>query len=163
VSHDPDEISHTFKKHCSKCDIWNQVTVHRMPTDGDWDEAHPYFCADCGHQLGTERGFRIGLSGSNRRPRGKRHRVGCAFILSGTMLVRRSTPPRSRKKILPACLATPSRGSRWKPIPTKVRDSSGSRPWSRRSNLRVCGSRLPSKGQARRSPAETFSGPGLHG
>ena len=30
-----------------------------MPTDGDWDEAHPYFCADCGHQLGTERGFRI--------------------------------------------------------------------------------------------------------
>jgi hypothetical protein len=40
---DPDEISHTFKKHCSKCDTWNQVTVHRMPIDGDWDEAHPYF------------------------------------------------------------------------------------------------------------------------
>jgi hypothetical protein len=59
--HDPDEISRAFKKHCSKCDTWNQVTVHRMPTDGDWDEAHPYFCADCGHQLGTERGFRISV------------------------------------------------------------------------------------------------------
>jgi hypothetical protein len=33
VSHDPDEISRTFKKHCSKCDTWNQVTVHRMPTE----------------------------------------------------------------------------------------------------------------------------------
>jgi hypothetical protein len=42
VSRDPDEISRAFKKHCSKCDTWNQVTVHRMPTDGDWDEAHPY-------------------------------------------------------------------------------------------------------------------------
>jgi hypothetical protein len=41
VSHDPDEISRTFKKHRSKCNIWNQVTVHRMPTDGDWDEAIP--------------------------------------------------------------------------------------------------------------------------
>ena len=47
MSYDPDEISRTFKKHCSKCDTWNQVTVHRMPIDGDWDEAHPYFCADC--------------------------------------------------------------------------------------------------------------------
>src|SRR6266511_4650145 len=28
-----------------------------MPTDGDWDEAQTYFCADCGHQLGTERGL----------------------------------------------------------------------------------------------------------
>src|SRR5215813_11729856 len=61
VRHDPDEISRTFKKHCSKCGTWNQVIVHRMPTDGDWDEAHPYFCADCGHQLGTERGFRISV------------------------------------------------------------------------------------------------------
>src|SRR4029077_20748062 len=61
VSHDPGETSRTFKKHCSKCDTWNQVTVHRLPTDGDWDEAHPYFCADCGHQLGTERGFRISV------------------------------------------------------------------------------------------------------
>jgi putative ABC transport system substrate-binding protein len=50
VSHDPDEISRTIKKHCSKCGTWNEVTVHRGPTDGDWDEAHPYFCADCGHQ-----------------------------------------------------------------------------------------------------------------
>ena len=33
MSHDPDEISRTFKKHCSKCDTWNQVTVHRMPTE----------------------------------------------------------------------------------------------------------------------------------
>ena len=41
MSHDPDEISHTFKKHCSKYDTWNQVTVHRMPIDGDWDEAIP--------------------------------------------------------------------------------------------------------------------------
>ena len=32
-----------------------------MLTDGDWDEAHPYFCADCGHQLGTERGFRVSV------------------------------------------------------------------------------------------------------
>jgi hypothetical protein len=54
-------ISRTFKKHCSKCNTWNHVTVHRMPTDGDWDEAHPYFCADSGHQLGTERGFRISV------------------------------------------------------------------------------------------------------
>jgi hypothetical protein len=61
VSHDPDEISRTIKKHCSKCGTWNEVTVHREPTDGDWDEAHPYFCADCGHQLGTERGFRISV------------------------------------------------------------------------------------------------------
>ena len=61
MSHDPDEISRAFKKHCSKCDTWNQVTVHRLSTDGDWDEAHPYFCADCGHQLGTERGFRISV------------------------------------------------------------------------------------------------------
>src|SRR6516164_8352223 len=30
-------------------------------THGDWDEAHPYFCADCGHQLGTKRGFRISV------------------------------------------------------------------------------------------------------
>jgi hypothetical protein len=45
----------------SSSDTWNQVTVHRMPTDGDWDEAHPYFCADCGHQLGSERGFRISV------------------------------------------------------------------------------------------------------
>jgi hypothetical protein len=44
MSHGPDEISRTFKKHCSKCDTWNQVTVHREPTDGTWDEAHPYFC-----------------------------------------------------------------------------------------------------------------------
>jgi hypothetical protein len=43
VSHDPDEISRTFKKHCSRCDTWNQVTVHRVPTDGDWDEAHRYW------------------------------------------------------------------------------------------------------------------------
>jgi hypothetical protein len=21
-----------------------------MPTDGNWNEAHPYFCGDCGHQ-----------------------------------------------------------------------------------------------------------------
>jgi hypothetical protein len=41
VSHDPDEISRTFKKHCSKCATWNQVTVHRVPTDGDWGEAKP--------------------------------------------------------------------------------------------------------------------------
>jgi hypothetical protein len=41
MSHDPDEISRAFKKHCSKCGAWNQVIVHRMPTDGDWDEAHP--------------------------------------------------------------------------------------------------------------------------
>jgi hypothetical protein len=61
VSNDPDEISRTFKKHCTTCDSWNQVTVHRLPTDGDWDEAHPYFCAACGHQLGTERGFRISV------------------------------------------------------------------------------------------------------
>ena len=61
VSHDPDEISRTFEKHCSKCGTWNEVTVHRKPKDGDWDEAHPYFCADCGHQLGTERGFRISV------------------------------------------------------------------------------------------------------
>jgi hypothetical protein len=61
VSHDPDEVSRTFKQHCAKCDAWNQITVHRLPTDGDWDEAHPYFCADCGHQLGTERGFRISV------------------------------------------------------------------------------------------------------
>ena len=61
MSHDPGETSRTFKKHCSKWDTWNQVTVHRLPTDGDWDEAHPYFCADCGHQLGTERGFRISV------------------------------------------------------------------------------------------------------
>jgi hypothetical protein len=57
VSHDPD----TFRKHCSKCGTWNEVTVHLDPTDGDWDEAHPFFCADCGHQLGTERGFRISV------------------------------------------------------------------------------------------------------
>ena len=25
VNHDPDEISRAFKKHCSKCDTWNQV------------------------------------------------------------------------------------------------------------------------------------------
>jgi len=43
VSHDPDEVSRTFKKHCTRCDAWNRVTVHRLPTDGDWDEAHPYF------------------------------------------------------------------------------------------------------------------------
>ena len=61
VNHDPDEISRAFKKRCSKCDTWNQVTVRRMPTDGDWDKAHPYFCADCGHQLATERGFRISV------------------------------------------------------------------------------------------------------
>ncbi|HYW62736.1 MAG TPA: hypothetical protein VE865_06005 [Bradyrhizobium sp.] len=61
MSHDTGETSRTFKKHCSKCDTWNQVTVHRLPIDGDWDEAHPYFCADCGHQLGTERGFRISV------------------------------------------------------------------------------------------------------
>ena len=61
VSHDPDEISRTFEKHCSKCGTWNEVTVHREPKDGDWDEAHPYFCADCGHQLGTERGFRMSV------------------------------------------------------------------------------------------------------
>ena len=61
MSHDPDEISRAFKKHCSKCGAWNQVIVHRVPTDGDWDEAHPYFCAECGHQLGTERGFRISV------------------------------------------------------------------------------------------------------
>jgi DNA-directed RNA polymerase subunit M/transcription elongation factor TFIIS len=61
MSHDPDEISRAFKKHCSKCGAWNQVIVHRMPTDGDWDEAHPYFCAECGHQLGTGRGFRISV------------------------------------------------------------------------------------------------------
>ena len=68
VSHDPDEISRTFKKHCSKCDTWNQVTVHRVPTDGVWDEAHPYFCADCGHQLGTERGFRISVEKDREVP-----------------------------------------------------------------------------------------------
>jgi len=61
VSHDPDEISRTFKQHCTKCDAWNRVTVHRLPADGDWDEAHSYFCADCGHHLGTERGFRISV------------------------------------------------------------------------------------------------------
>jgi hypothetical protein len=61
VSHDPDEISRTFKQHCTRCDAWNRVTVHRLPADGDWDEAHSYFCADCGHQLGTERGFRISV------------------------------------------------------------------------------------------------------
>jgi hypothetical protein len=61
VSPDPNEISRVFKKHCFKCGTWNQVIVHRMPIDGDWDEAHPYFCADCGHQLGTERGFRISV------------------------------------------------------------------------------------------------------
>jgi hypothetical protein len=61
LSHDPNEITRTFKTHCFKCDTWNQVTVHRVPTDGDWDEAHPYFCANCGHQLGTERGFRISV------------------------------------------------------------------------------------------------------
>src|SRR6516165_1092867 len=56
VNHDPDEISRAFKK----CDTWDQVTVRRMPTDGDWDKAHPYFCADCG-QHRTERGFRISV------------------------------------------------------------------------------------------------------
>jgi hypothetical protein len=61
VSHDPDEVSRTFKQHCTKCDAWNRITVHRLPADGDWDEAHPYFCAACGHQLGTERGFRVSV------------------------------------------------------------------------------------------------------
>jgi hypothetical protein len=61
LSHHPDEISRTFKNHCSKCNTWNQVTVHRLPADGNWDEAHPYFCAECGHELGTERGFRVSV------------------------------------------------------------------------------------------------------
>jgi hypothetical protein len=43
VSHDPDEISRTFEKHCSKCGTWNEVTVHREPKDGDWDEAPSLF------------------------------------------------------------------------------------------------------------------------
>src|ERR1700730_4815884 len=53
-----------------------------MPTDGNWNEAHPYFCGDCGHQLGTERGFRISQRESPRQagrplaesvPRGPHH------------------------------------------------------------------------------------------
>jgi hypothetical protein len=35
--------------------------MRKSLTDGDWDDAHPYFCADCGHQFGTERGFRISV------------------------------------------------------------------------------------------------------
>ena len=41
MSRDPDEIFRILKKHCFKCDTWNQVTVHRVPTDGDWTKPIP--------------------------------------------------------------------------------------------------------------------------
>src|SRR5438067_6356849 len=53
MSDTPDDIGPIFQKYCPFCSTWNEVTVHRMPTDGHWDESHPYFCASCGKQLGS--------------------------------------------------------------------------------------------------------------
>ena len=59
MSHEPDKISRTFEKHCFKCGAWNEVTVHHTPKRVQ--KSIPYFCADCGRGLGTERGFRISV------------------------------------------------------------------------------------------------------
>lgn len=64
MSDTPDDIGPVFQKRCPFCSTWNEVTVHRMPTDGNWDESHAYYCASCGKQLGSARGFRISVERS---------------------------------------------------------------------------------------------------
>jgi len=88
LSHDPNEITRSFKTHCFKCGTWNQVTVHRVPTDGDWDEAHPYICAGANSALNEASVFpsrRIAITDSHSGP-------GDAATSDGTGPINVATP-----------------------------------------------------------------------
>ena len=88
MSHDPSEITRSFKTHCFKCGTWNQVTVHRVPTDGDWDEAHPYICAGANSALNEASVFpsrRIAITDSHSGP-------GDAATSDGTGPINVATP-----------------------------------------------------------------------